>query len=497
MTASETSRGERAPLLASGDEGMRASSSGGGWGRFALGAGTLGVIAACAALATTAASTDVGLKTLGIGLSLPRDTRGGALHAASTRPVAGGALEEPKLVLSSSVFDDEDAALGSHSGRASEEDDSERDRQFLVPTTVIDALTEKMNGKTSKHRCVLPEGTLVPLARAGARFLGTGNTLPTPTRLIIFSRSATDVTLRARRLPVRTHSYVGSIAKKSSRGVLATPVYVVAMEKSENDARRTAELLERLVRFHGADAVRDLVHITPGVDVTAWPKKIELAEYALKSVLSVRSEQQMAGLPWIETYASRGKDGRLRDPNARRFPLSHHIGCLFAHMHDWQMSFDARYENTVIFEADAIDPSLLGMELSGVQTVVDHAPEDYDLIFLTARKPEGKLAKTFKDPLGNQLKMYHLTDANEEAGLSSYIVSSRFYKKMRRYIVDHGADMVDAWLSAKLCVKPAFDAKGKFVAWEENGGGEYRYLNCFSVKQEGFRSVVSDDFPKT
>lgn len=269
------------------------------------------------------------------------------------------------------------------------------------------------------------------------------------------------------------------------------------MEKSENDARRTAELLERLVRFHGADAVRDLVHITPGVDVTAWPKKIELAEYALKSVLSVRSEKQIAGLPWIETYASRGKDGRLRDPNARRFPLSHHIGCLFAHMHDWQMSFDARYENTVIFEADATDPSLLGMELSGVQTVVDHAPEDYDLIFLTARKPEGKLAKTFKDPLGNELKMYHLTDLNEEAGLSSYIVSSRFFKKMRRYIVDHGADMVDAWLSAKLCVKPAFDAKGKFVAWEENGGGEYRYLSCYSVKQDGFRSVVSDDFPKT
>ena len=31
------------------------------------------------------------------------------------------------------------------------------------------------------------------------------------------------------------------------------------MEKSENDARRTAELLERLVRFHGADAVRDQI----------------------------------------------------------------------------------------------------------------------------------------------------------------------------------------------------------------------------------------------
>ena len=103
MAASATSRAERTPLLASGDEGMRASSSGGGWRRFALGTGTLGVIAACAALATTPASTNVGLKTLGISTSLPLDKRGGALHTASTRPVAGGALDEPK-VLSSRVF---------------------------------------------------------------------------------------------------------------------------------------------------------------------------------------------------------------------------------------------------------------------------------------------------------------------------------------------------------------------------------------------------------
>ena len=59
MTDSATSRAERAPLLASGDEGMRASSSGGGWGRFALGAGTLGVIAACAAVGPPA-SMDAG-----------------------------------------------------------------------------------------------------------------------------------------------------------------------------------------------------------------------------------------------------------------------------------------------------------------------------------------------------------------------------------------------------------------------------------------------------
>ena len=180
MTDSATSRAERAPLLASGDEGMRASSSGGGWGRFALGAGTLGVIAACAAVATTPASMDAGLKTLGIGLSLPRAERGGAPRTAHhIRPVMGGALDEPKKVLSASLFDDDEEtpSLGSHSGRsASKEDDSDRDRQFLVPTTVMDALTEKMNAKTSRHTCVLPRVLPVRPTPSGARFLGTGNT---------------------------------------------------------------------------------------------------------------------------------------------------------------------------------------------------------------------------------------------------------------------------------------------------------------------------------
>ena len=60
------------------------------------------------------------------------------------------------------------------------------------------------------------------------------------------------------------HSVTGSIAKKSSRGVLDVPVYIVAMEKSENDARRAAELLERLVRFHGSRAVRELVRAEVG-----------------------------------------------------------------------------------------------------------------------------------------------------------------------------------------------------------------------------------------
>lgn len=289
---------------------------------------------------------------------------------------------------------------------------------------------------------------------------------------------------------------IASKGHKASKDVLSTPTYIVAMEESTKDARRVAEMLEKLVRFHGPDAVKENVHITPGINIAAWPKKIELAEYALKDILKKKTKEQIAGLTWLETYTNRDEKGRVPE-REREFPLSHHIGCLWAHLYDWQMSADAGYPATVVFESDAVDPSLLGVELSTIQTVVNHAPKDFDLIFLTKRSQKGgKLASKFEDALGNELKLYHLTEPNEEAGLSSYIISDTFHKKMVHYMMEHGADMVDAWLSAKLCVKPAFDKHGKFVAWEENGGGEYRYLSCYHVVQEGFRSEVSDDFPK-
>lgn len=276
--------------------------------------------------------------------------------------------------------------------------------------------------------------------------------------------------------------------------MLKTPVYIIAMEESTKDAQRVAEMLEKLVRLHGSEAVADNVHITPGMNVAAWPAEIELAEYALKYVLSKRTKAEIASLPWIETYASRNDQGQLSNPSAREFPLSHHIGCLYAHMYDWQMSADAKYKRTIVFESDAVDPSLLGVPLSAVQSIVNEAPEDFDLIFLTKRPVGGKLAKKFKDPLGAEVHLYHLTEQNEEAGLSSYIISEAFFKKLKRYIVAHGADMVDAWLSAKLCVKPAFDKHGNFVSFD-GGGGKYRYLNCYHALAPDFRSEVSPNFP--
>ena len=62
-------------------------------------------------------------------------------------------------------------------------------------------------------------------------------------------------------------------AKGKKADVLNTPVYIVAMEESTKDAQRVAEMLEKMVRLHGSEAVGNNVHITPGMNVAAWPKK--------------------------------------------------------------------------------------------------------------------------------------------------------------------------------------------------------------------------------
>lgn len=157
-------------------------------------------------------------------------------------------------------------------------------------------------------------------------------------------------------------AYPGEIAEMKGKedaaaSILHTPVYIIAMEESTKDAQRVAEMLEKLVRLHGSGAVAQHVHITPGMNVAAWPAKVALAEYALKSVLAKRSQTQIASLPWIETYASRNDKGQLANPSAREFPMSHHIGCLYAHMYDWQMSSDAKYARTVgLYKAPGFNP---------------------------------------------------------------------------------------------------------------------------------------------
>ena len=70
--------------------------------------------------------------------------------------------------------------------------------------------------------------------------------------------------------------------------------------------------------------------------------------------LKKKTKEQISTLTWLETYTNRDKKGRVPE-RAKGFP-SHHIGCLWAHLYDWQMSADAGYPATVVFESDHDGP---------------------------------------------------------------------------------------------------------------------------------------------
>ena len=78
-----------------------------------------------------------------------------------------------------------------------------------------------------------------------------------------------------------------------------------------------------------------------------------------------------------------------------------------------------------------MDPSApeFGMELSGMHAAVAPRARGVRLIAGDGRQPPGEvLAVSPLRPPGQQAEDVVLTDANEEAGLSPYIVASRFYK---------------------------------------------------------------------
>ena len=73
---------------------------------------------------------------------------------------------------------------------------------------------------------------------------------------------------------------------------------------------------------HGADAVKELVRLVPGVDASKWPVGLDRAVYALKSVFTTLGGDYLhpdftllMKLPWLESLASRdAESGELAPP---------------------------------------------------------------------------------------------------------------------------------------------------------------------------------------
>ena len=187
--------------------------------------------------------------------------------------------------------------------------------------------------------------------------------------------------------------------------------------------------LIKLISAHGIQAVKKNVRLTPGIDALAWPKGLEMAMYSLKTVFknlggsyTKPDFKLLDGMEWIQSINSRDPKGRLNGPWVS---LSHHVGCLYAHMYQWQLAADNKNKHTYVLESDGLNPALLAVPVESLGTIVQHAPKDYDLLIINQPLFNGgKLFSRFSDKDGNEVEIYEWRKKGV-AGLGAYLVSDR------------------------------------------------------------------------
>ena len=250
--------------------------------------------------------------------------------------------------------------------------------------------------------------------------------------------------------------------------------------------------LRSLAETHGTSAVIHNVRATPGVDIPEWPRRLDVAEYAVSGILAQTEhpedmKEAFENLPWLNYLTNRDpKTGKVTDPDV--LLRQHHVGCLFAHLAQWQLAADSGNKHTFIFESDGFLPGLLAVPVAALGDIQHQAPEDYDIVFLHhPGEIVGPKVKEFRTALGDEVELYEYNEPKSPSGLSGYLVSDRFVRKMQALVASRGADMVDAWLMDHLCRPlrendwaydlPHFEGAndGKGVQWGQ------KYLNCYKA----------------
>jgi hypothetical protein len=279
------------------------------------------------------------------------------------------------------------------------------------------------------------------------------------------------------------------------------PTYFITLGRP-GESRAIKPAVRSLAESFGGDAVLRNVRATPGVDVSAWPANVDFAEYAVSGVLAharalpenrARADEAILGdLPWLDILTRRDARGAVTDPEL--LSRGHHFGCLFAHIAQWQMAADTRNADTMVFESDGFVDGLLGVPASALGAVQANAPADYDVVFLhhPGEGPQvGDKVSAFTSERGDEVEMFKYEHPDGPSGLSGYMFSDRFVRKMLPLIASRGADMVDAWIAGHLC-RPlpendwAYNLPnyagangGRGVQWGE------KFLNCYKVMTKG------------
>ena len=273
------------------------------------------------------------------------------------------------------------------------------------------------------------------------------------------------------------------------------PMHIITLGRPGESAVITPAL-KSLAETHGTAAVLHNVRATPGVDISEWPRHLDVAEYAVSGILAQTEhpedmKEAFKNLPWLDVLTTRDpKTGGVTDPDV--LLRQHHFGCLFAHLAQWQLAADSGNKHTFIFESDGFLPGLLAVPVAALGDIQHQAPGDYDIVFLHhPGEIVGPKVKEFRTALGDVVELYEYNEPKSPSGLSGYLVSDRFVRKIQALVASRGADMVDAWLMDHLCRPlrendwaydlPHFEGAndGKGVQWGQ------KYLNCYKAMTKG------------
>ena len=175
--------------------------------------------------------------------------------------------------------------------------------------------------------------------------------------------------------------------------VLDVPVVFIALRDNDEDlwkVRRTIETLAGETRVNYED-LAETVSISQGIDAKKWPKDIANAEYAVKDIRKlfhkkvkdgtvfasdVKDFYQLMGL--LKHIDTRKADGTL-DQFSLDKGLSHHVGCLYAHLYQWQWVKDQGWPIAWIMESDG--NKMTNVPFWAVQTLTENMPKEADVLF--------------------------------------------------------------------------------------------------------------------
>ena len=259
----------------------------------------------------------------------------------------------------------------------------------------------------------------------------------------------------------------------------APKTYIIADTEPSDDKNRAQVAYNYIVDSFksaklGAFQAHALVEFVQAVYPTRWPKTLNAARDAVAGMMDGDDRR----FPVMDVKAALADQNHRCVTGACKPGLNHHLGCALSHMAVWKKGLDSGAQAFVTWESD-------GMGIHAVHPL-DYAelarqvPKDADMIWLNdiTYRGSGQFVKKFKSQsAGKWAQRTHggdMTTLSSSLGESTVKVNQtanvyihKFNKicgwagagaimwtrsgaqRLRDYVNEHGAGMIDAWLAGQ------------------------------------------------